>query len=315
MKIGAGQTVSLANLTMTGGVDDHDENLTGGAVSTVSLNGGGAIFNNGGTLTLASVVFSNNAANNPIGGAIATTGGSLEMTNVTFAGNAAGVAGAVAHSLGHGGRHRRDLQRQLRRVRRRQHLHRRRLAEPDELDDRRERRPERLRHRRPQRRRRRVAHERHDRAQPGLCAFDGRGREHDDQEHAHRRRAAAATAGQAGQNDSVTDTRTAAAVTGDGGDNLDQNGDCGLSASNGNLTGDPLLTSLGNFGGPTETDAILTGSPAIHAGSGCAPIDQRGYHPSGSCDIGAFDTSPARRRRSPTRPAIRSTAAATTAGS
>ena len=95
MKIGAGQTVSLANLTMTGGVDDNDENFSGGAVSTVSLNGGGAIFNNGGTLTLASVVFSNNAANNPIGGAIATTGGSLGMTNVTFAGNAAGVAGAL----------------------------------------------------------------------------------------------------------------------------------------------------------------------------------------------------------------------------
>ena len=93
---------------------------------------------------------------------------------------------------------------------------------------------------------------------------------------------------QAGQNDSVTDTRTAAAVTVDGGDNLDQNGDCGLSASNGNLTGDPLLTSLGNFGGPTKTDAILTGSPAIHTGSGCAGVDQRGFTRPETCDIGAF---------------------------
>ena len=85
----------LANLTMTGGVDDNDENFTGGAVSTVSLNGGGAIFNNGGTLSLANVVFSNNASNNPIGGAIATTGGSVAMTNVTFADNGAGVAGSL----------------------------------------------------------------------------------------------------------------------------------------------------------------------------------------------------------------------------
>jgi len=57
---------------------------------------------------------------------------------------------------------------------------------------------------------------------------------------------------------------------------------------------DPLLGPLQDNGGPTFTHELLTGSPAIDAGTniGCPATDQRGFaRPSGaSCDIGAYET-------------------------
>ena len=53
----------------------------------------------------------------------------------------------------------------------------------------------------------------------------------------------------------------------------------------------PLLGPLANNGGPTDTLALLPGSPAINAGGsvGCPATDQRGVpRPPGHCDIGAF---------------------------
>ena len=70
----------------------------------------------------------------------------------------------------------------------------------------------------------------------------------------------------------------------------------------GNLVGvDPMLGPLQNNGGPTPTMALLTGSPAIDAGSNPLGLtaDQRGYTPraaGGAADIGAFElgaTAPA----------------------
>jgi CSLREA domain-containing protein len=77
---------------------------------------------------------------------------------------------------------------------------------------------------------------------------------------------------------------------------------------NGDLVGDslsgsaidPKLGPLADNGGATSTHALLTGSPAIDAGSrappggdggACAPLDQRGVsRPQGSrCDIGAYE--------------------------
>lgn len=67
----------------------------------------------------------------------------------------------------------------------------------------------------------------------------------------------------------------------------------------GNLTGvDAKLGPLMINGGPTSTRAFLLGSPAVGAGDAAtcaaAPVgtlDQRSYiRPSGSCDIGAFDS-------------------------
>ncbi len=74
----------------------------------------------------------------------------------------------------------------------------------------------------------------------------------------------------------------------------------GISGGTGNLLGtpsdpiDPLLTALGEYGGPTETMALLPGSPAIGAGTaaGAPPTDQRGLPRTGQIDIGAFQTGP-----------------------
>jgi hypothetical protein len=66
---------------------------------------------------------------------------------------------------------------------------------------------------------------------------------------------------------------------------------------------DPLLGPLGNNGGPTQTQALLKGSPAIDAGNpnGCIDFaviavttDQRGFpRPvNGRCDIGAYEYYP-----------------------
>ena len=89
-------------------------------------------------------------------------------------------------------------------------------------------------------------------------------------------------------------------------------GDCFLSgntiASDHNLSGDsscgftgpgdlpgtaPLLGLLADNGGPTDTHALLTGSPALDAGgnSGCPAADQRGVtRPQrGICDIGSVE--------------------------
>ncbi len=59
-----------------------------------------------------------------------------------------------------------------------------------------------------------------------------------------------------------------------------------------NITGQPaLLGALSNNGGPTQTLALLAGSPAINAGNTSLTSDQRGFsRPSGTADdIGAFE--------------------------
>ena len=68
-----------------------------------------------------------------------------------------------------------------------------------------------------------------------------------------------------------------------------------VNGVNGNLVGreaNPLLAPLGNYGGPTQTEALLPGSPAINAGTSTgAPLaDQRGLGRVGAVDIGAFES-------------------------
>jgi predicted outer membrane repeat protein len=54
---------------------------------------------------------------------------------------------------------------------------------------------------------------------------------------------------------------------------------------------DPLLAPLGNYGGLTQTFALLPGSPAINAGSPAEVTpDQRGFGTVGPRDIGAFES-------------------------
>ena len=82
--------------------------------------------------------------------------------------------------------------------------------------------------------------------------------------------------------------------------NLIGDGSGGLSSANHNLLGtstnpiDPKLAPLANNGGPTQTLALLAGSPAIGAGdpSESGSTDQRGFPRGSIVDIGAFQTQP-----------------------
>jgi hypothetical protein len=70
--------------------------------------------------------------------------------------------------------------------------------------------------------------------------------------------------------------------------NLVQDGSCAAA-----LHGDPVLAPHGDYGGGTQTLALLPGSPAIDAGDGalCPAADQRGAaRVAGACDIGAFES-------------------------
>jgi hypothetical protein len=77
--------------------------------------------------------------------------------------------------------------------------------------------------------------------------------------------------------------------------NLDSGTTCRLSQATDLSSTDPLLGPLAGNGGPTQTQALQPGSPAIdHGGTsanGCPPADQRGItRPQGpACDIGAFE--------------------------
>src|SRR5262249_31483933 len=71
----------------------------------------------------------------------------------------------------------------------------------------------------------------------------------------------------------------------------------GLNPALSDLLGlNALLGPLRFNGGPTQTQSLLAGSPAINAGdnNGCPATDQRGVHrPYGPvCDIGAYEVSP-----------------------
>ena len=66
--------------------------------------------------------------------------------------------------------------------------------------------------------------------------------------------------------------------------NLIEDGSCSPT-----VTGDPLLGPLANNGGYTKTMALMAGSPALGAGSGCEILDQRGYTRDSACDIGAYE--------------------------
>ena len=85
------------------------------------------------------------------------------------------------------------------------------------------------------------------------------------------------------------------------GSNLDSDATCSFTGA-GDLSGvAPLLGSLADNGGPTQTHTLLAGSPAIDAGSSCPPpaTDQRGTtrpldgngDGSAVCDIGAVEVA------------------------
>ncbi|GAA2614263.1 MULTISPECIES: right-handed parallel beta-helix repeat-containing protein [Streptomyces] len=75
------------------------------------------------------------------------------------------------------------------------------------------------------------------------------------------------------------------------GHNLDGDGSCRLTAAGDLPSRTPLIGPLSDNGGPTDTVALLPGSPALDAADGCPATDQRGVtRPQGAtCDIGAYE--------------------------
>jgi hypothetical protein len=77
-------------------------------------------------------------------------------------------------------------------------------------------------------------------------------------------------------------------------DSLIEGDACGVSSDYNTILGtDPLLGSLADNGGSTETFALLPGSPAIAAVhlNSCLVTDQRGVaRPGTACDIGAYES-------------------------
>jgi hypothetical protein len=85
------------------------------------------------------------------------------------------------------------------------------------------------------------------------------------------------------------------------GNNLSSDSSCQLSGPGDRHTLDPRLGPLADNGGPTQTHALLSDSPAVDAGTntGCPTTDQRGMtrvdgtgHGGAPCDIGAFEYQP-----------------------
>jgi CSLREA domain-containing protein/uncharacterized repeat protein (TIGR01451 family) len=111
-------------------------------------------------------------------------------------------------------------------------------------------------------------------------------------------------------------------TTFDAGNNLDSDGTCFATGGTGTtpespgdlVSTNPDLGQLADNGGPTETDALLPGSPAIDTGNDAVcktlnapnpPTDQRGVpRPQGAhCDIGAFEAAAAHLSASNSAPA------------
>jgi hypothetical protein len=80
------------------------------------------------------------------------------------------------------------------------------------------------------------------------------------------------------------------------GHNLESASECGFGAPTDQTGKDPLLGALADNGGPTNTMALLAGSPAIDTGdpANCPASDQRGVSrpQMQGCDIGAFEAEP-----------------------
>lgn len=81
----------------------------------------------------------------------------------------------------------------------------------------------------------------------------------------------------------------ALAVSSSNGGNLANDASCSFSAGTDDNSLNPMIGPLRNNGGPTNTHALLPGSPAIDSGTGvCSAQDQRLADKVGACDRGAY---------------------------
>jgi Fibronectin type III domain len=294
LRINSGATVTIRDLSLTGGFDEEDENCSNGC-TTINANGGGALFNDGGAVTLDDVAFTNSTGDNPLGGGVSNGSGTLDMTNVSFTNdNAAGGGGLFTRSgtvIGNGVTFQDDgpsafgggaayL-----------------LGGTVSLTNMTV-----------------VGSGFASSRGGGIVNSGGRLTLINDTFSGNVRgsieteQGATTTVGNtiigagfsdnvdygciaSGDVDDLSNNTSAAAVTTDLGSNIDQDGHCGLSASGDQTNVDPELAPIADNGGPTFTQALLSGSPALSAAdeANCPSTDQRGEPRADPCDIGAFE--------------------------
>jgi hypothetical protein len=288
-----GAPVTIENLTLTGGDDAADENCPNGC-ETLQENGGGALFNNGGSIGLAGVAFTNDGGG--LGGAISTNGGSVSLTDVSFTDDDGFIGGALFARGGTvtGNRVTFYNDAPLATDNAAVYLYGGTASFTNTT----------------------VANNGGASSRGGGIDNGGaaltlindtlsgnvRGALLTDQGASTTVENTIIGAGFSdgvdfaciapGHTDDINDRTTANAVTTDGGHNIDQDGHCDLSGP-GDVSGqDPMLVPIADNGGPTLTQALLAGSPALGdpATSDCPTVDQRGEtRPSGKCDIGAVE--------------------------
>ena len=286
--------ITIEDLTLTGGLDGQDETCANGCGNTLDANGGGALFNSGGSVTLDDVAFTNDGGS--LGGAVSTNGGTVSLTDVSFTDDDGFIGGALfargGTVTGNGVTFDNDAP--LATDNAAVYLYGGTVSFTNTT----------------------VANNGGASSRGGGIDNGGaaltlindtlsgnvRGALLTDQGASTTVENTIIGAGFSdgvdfaciapGHTDDINDRTTANAVTTDGGHNIDQDGHCDLSGP-GDVSGqDPMLVPIADNGGPTLTQALLAGSPSLGdpATSDCPTVDQRGEtRPSGKCDIGAFE--------------------------
>jgi hypothetical protein len=291
LRIDSGATVVIQGVTFTGGFDEQDEGCSGGC-STINSWGGGDLLNNGGNVTLDGVAFANNYSSaTPLGGAVSNGSGTLTMNDVSFTHNAAGAGGALftrsgtvsgngvtfsgnsttcceggaAYLLGGTVT-----------------LVNTTIASSGGFDA-----------------GGAIANGGANLTLDNVTLDDSGSDVQTDQSATttvENSILATGSGGSAcvasGRPDSLNNQTTGNAITHDFGNNIADDSSCALTAATDKSSVDPHLAPLFDNGGPTQTEALLVGSPALGdpASTNCPPNDQRGVaRGSGTCDIGAFE--------------------------
>ena len=293
-------TVLIQGLTITNGVDGNDEAFQScSPCETINANGGGALFNDGGNVTVDNVAFTNNGENTPLGGAASNRFGNLTLTDVSFTGNSAAAGGGLFVGGGNvagtgvtfenngGGDFDGGAAYMLRGT----------LSLTNATI---------------------VGNGSGSAIGGGIAngggtltlvhdTFSGnvRGAIQTDQGAETIVGSTIIGAGFADGTDFAclpsgrwtdpfNDVPVGQAITNDDGNNFDQDGHCGFNGNGDIINADPHLASIADNGGPTRTQALLAGSQAIGNANEleCPATDQRDITRDGPCDIGAFNTRP-----------------------
>src|ERR1700729_865914 len=286
-------TVTIQNVTFPGGVDERYARCLNGCDSVLDADGGGALFNNDAAVTLDDVAFTGNVSSAPIGGAVSTAYGTLTMNNVSFTNNSSGVAGALFVRGGTvtGDGNTIEADRTSRCEGGAAYLYggatvtleNSTVVDSGGLD-----------------------------GTPAIANGQAtltldNDTLSDNPSDVQTDTSATTTAENtifgteggpacepAAREDETNGGRTGPAITSDGGNNVDEGSSCALKAASDFSNVDPKLAPIADNSGPTRTEALLAGSPALGdpASSNCPAQDQRGVaRRDGSCDIGAFEAT------------------------